>query len=1130
MLQFVVGRSGAGKTAFLKQKLCALVTEKQADKLLFLVPEQLSFETEKDMLSRLGAKECRKVEVLSFTRLADFVYRQTGGLAGQTIDDGSRHIVMSLAIEQAQDRLELYQKQVGKPELIPLMLNALKELKTCAVTTQRLREAAAGFVNSTLRQKVMETALIADIYDAILEGSYIDPLDDLTRLYHTLSAHTLFEGYTVVVDGFSGFTAQEQKILEALIRQASLCMVSICGDAAEFASDGNLFFTTRRTKRRLKELAQKNGVPVLQDIRLDKPLRFSVPAISCLEERFERPASLPCAEAPEGVAVYFADDIYDECDFVARTIRSLTIEQGYTYKEIAVICRDINSYRGILDATLEKYGIAYFMDIPQEVSAKPLMLFALSAFACIHTAFSTDNLFRFIKTGLAGISVEEAATLENYAFVWNITGKKWLSSFTANPRGYSDAFTQEDRLELAALEDLREKVTAPLLLFQQRVRGAGGAEISKAVYMLLQDFDVPNTLKEIVQRFKEQGDLPAAQEQQRLWDLFMDALDHMALLLKDRPISTRRYSELLQLVVNSADLSFIPNSLDEVTVGTADRIRLHAPKAVFVIGAIENEFPRMPVAGGIFTDQERKALLAVQLPLYDSIEQLAAQEKFLSYSAISAPSEKLYVSYYRQNLQGESKTPSSIVREILRVFPSVAPQSMCDVYWTELLWAPQPAFERCAQHSCTDQNAQALLDAFFAGQKEFSEKRLALARFTQKHPPQISDARLAHRLFAKNGMKLSASQVERYYLCPFAYFCRYGLNTKERKSAQIDAAEYGSLVHFLMESVLKSHSVQALCSMQEEQLHLLLEENLQRYLERHFGGAQDKSKRYLAMLARMGEGAFQLIRHILQELSQSAFMPVGFEMFIGEGSELPPYTLTLGDHEKILVQGFIDRIDVMRAEGKTYIRVVDYKTGSKKFVLSDVLFGLNLQMLIYLSAITKNAGEKYGLRPVPAGVLYMPAAAAVGNAEKDDTAQDIEEKQAKNYRMNGLILDNIHVIQGMEKQGKGVYIPVTLKEEKTKKENKTHAHVLKIDKGKEYTVSEAQMHALFTKIDALVLQMAQQLFNGYIAPVPAKGSYDACKWCPYAAACGYKEGMPCRDITQDKNPSDLCAAEEKAGE
>ena len=240
MLQFVVGRSGAGKTAYLKQKLCTLVTKEQADKLLFLVPEQLSFETEKDMLSRLGAKECRKVEVLSFTRLADFVYRQTGGLAGQAIDDGGRHIIMSLAIEQAQDRLELYQKQAGKPELIPLMLNALKELKTCAVSTQRLREAAAGFVNGTLRQKVMETALIVDIYDAILEGSYIDPLDDLTRLYHALSAHTLFDGYTVVVDGFSGFTAQEQKILEVLIRQASLCIISICGDEAEFASDGNL--------------------------------------------------------------------------------------------------------------------------------------------------------------------------------------------------------------------------------------------------------------------------------------------------------------------------------------------------------------------------------------------------------------------------------------------------------------------------------------------------------------------------------------------------------------------------------------------------------------------------------------------------------------------------------------------------------------------------------------------------------------------------------------------------------------------------------------------------------------------------------------------------------------------------
>lgn len=1130
MLQFVVGRSGAGKTAYLKQKLCTLVTKEQADKLLFLVPEQLSFETEKDMLSRLGAKECRKVEVLSFTRLADFVYRQTGGLAGQAIDDGGRHIIMSLAIEQAQDRLELYQKQAGKPELIPLMLNALKELKTCAVSTQRLREAAAGFVNGTLRQKVMETALIVDIYDAILEGSYIDPLDDLTRLYHALSAHTLFDGYTVVVDGFSGFTAQEQKILEVLIRQASLCIISICGDEAEFASDGNLFFTTKRTKKRLKELAKKNGVPVLQDIRLDKPLRFSVPAISYLEEHFERPASLPYTEAPDGVTVYCADDIYDECDFVARTIRSLTIEQGYTYKEIAVICRDINFYRGILDTALEKYGVAYFMDAPQEISAKPLMLFALSAFACIHTAFSTDSLFRFIKTGLTGVSVEEAAALENYAFVWNITGKKWLSPFTANPRGYSDTFTQEDQMELEALEDLREKVTAPLLLFQRRIRDAGGTEISKAVYMLLQDYDVPNTLKEITGRFKEQGDLPAAQEQQRLWDLFMDALDCMALILKDRPISTRRYSELLQLVVNSADLSFIPNSLDEVTVGTADRIRLHAPKAVFVIGAIENEFPRMPVAGGVFTDQERKALLALQLPLYDSIEQLAAQEKFLSYSAISAPSEKLYVSCYRQNLQGESKTPSSIVRETLRIFPAIVPQSMHDAYWAELLWAPQPAFERCAQYSRTDPNAQALLDTFFAGQKEFSAKRLAIARYAQKRPPQISDTQLAHKLFAKGGMKLSASQVEKYYLCPFAYFCRYGLNTKERKSAQVDAAEYGSLVHFLMEAVLKSHSVQTLSSMPEKQLRSLLKENLQKYLERHFGGAQDKSKRYLAMLARMAEGTFQLIRHILQELSQSAFIPAGFEMFIGEGSEVPPYTLALGDHEKILIQGFVDRIDVMRAEGKTYIRVVDYKTGSKKFVLSDVLFGLNLQMLIYLSAITKNAGEKYGGQPVPAGVLYMPAAAAVVNAEKDDTAQDIQEKQAKSYRMNGLILDDVHVIQGMEKQGKGVYIPVTLKEEKAGKENKADTHVIKIDKGKEYTVSQAQMRALFAKIDALVLQMARQLFNGYIAPVPAKGSYDACKWCPYTAACGYKEGMPCRDITQDKNPVDLSAPEEKAGE
>lgn len=1116
MLQFIIGRSGSGKTSYLINQIRRAVESVQASPILFLVPEQQSFEMEKTMLNLLGPKDCRKVEVLSFSRLTDFVFRRRGGLGGRAVDDGVRSILMSLAIEQAQDQLTLYRRQAGRPELIPLMLNAVKEFKMCAVTTDMLRQAAIQSDDTVLRQKLTETALISDIYNALLSESYIDPLDDLTRLYESVLNTPFFTGFRIFADGFSGFTAQEQKIIGLMIAQSEEFTIALSGDEAEFSSKNDLFFTTGRTKRILKDIAKAQNIKILPDINLLGAKRFLSHDIAFLEENIYRPGPPPGHEkASDGISLYIAGDVYEESDHICRTIRRLTTEKNYRYGDIAVICRTLDSYRGILDTILEQYGISYFMDKPQEITSKPLIRFVLSAFDCVHTYFSSESVFRLLKTGLCGLSPEEVATLENYAFVWNISGGRWTSEFTQNPRGYADEFTKSDEEELKEAERLRSFVIKPLMDFKEQIANSDGSHISKAVYRLLQTFHVSRNLQAQAEKLREKGNAALAQEQQRLWDIFIGILDQMEQLLGKKRLPSKRYCELLKLVLKNAEISFIPNSLDEVTIGTADRIRLSSPKAVFVIGANEGEFPHLPVSGGIFSDAERRRLISMSLPLYDAVEELGAQEKFLAYCAVSAPREKIFLSCVENDLKGEAKAPSSLFREALRLFPQINAVSSRDIPWCDKLWAEKPAFELCAEHFTDDMTAKELLDKYFLPIDAYAAKIGALKRSHNEDPFAIRQKNISETLFHKEKLRLSASQVEKFYQCPFQYFCRYGVRAQERKPAQIDSAEYGSLIHFLMERLLRSGSIPQLASLSGQELEQRLDGLTEEYLDTHFGGAQDKSKRYLSMLRRMKSSALMLIEHMLKELSQSDFLPEAFELHLGEQGGVPPYEITLADGGRVVIEGYIDRVDVMRREEAAYIRVVDYKTGVKKFVLSDIDFGLNLQMLIYLYAITQKDGQK----TVPAGVLYMPAASPMINADQDESAQSIDKKRAKAYRMNGVMLDDIDVIKGMEADGKGIYIPVSLKEEKPKKGGTRDPETpvtLKVDKGGEYLVSRRELDMVFHRIDELITGMAQRLFSGEIPAMPAKGTYDACKWCPYTFACGYEDGMACVKVTEDK--------------
>ena len=1088
MLRFILGRSGSGKTKMIHTLLCEQA-KAGIPKQMLLVPEQYSFESERTILRRMGAKDARNVEISSFTRLTDLVFRQTGGLAGRRLDDGGRCILMSLALEQVKDQLTLYKRQSDQMELVTLMLSALSEFKMCAVTPSELRAAADTMEEGSLRQKAHETALIVEAYEALVAQSYIDPLDDLTRLANVLQEYPFFEGYTVMLDSFSGFTMQEMKVLEWILRQAKDVYISLCADGVQGRDDGiALFSPVQKTIHQLTRMAKGNHIEVAPPVYLTQPGRFEGDGLKVLEQSVFRNDKLVWEEETEDVHIYNAADLYDEADFVARTVRRLVMQDRYRYRDFAVIARTTEAYRGILDTAFEKYEIPYFMDKPEAIDAKPLMNLVLTAFDIVHSSFASDDIFRYLKTGLAGLSTEEISVLENYVLLWDIRGKRWQQEFTFHPRGFSEELRESDAQELHCINTLRERVVVPLVHFAERLHSACGEDMARAAYLLLEEVGVAQHLKKLAADLRQSAEPDLAEEQLRLWDMLMGVLDQTALVLKKQAVTSKRYAGLLKLVIDAGNIAFIPQGLDEVTVGGADRTRPAQPKVVFVIGAAEGDFPRSPVAAGVFSDAERRFLISKGLPMYDPLENLAVQERFLAYTVMTSPSQKLYLSWASTTASGGAKTPSAIIRETKRILPKVRVADIYSEDQRDLVWARQPAFEMTARLWRTGSRFSESLKSYFNGKEEYAARMQALNRASNGFSAVFRNTEKSKRLFGAN-MRLSASQVEKYYLCRFQYFCQYGLRAKERKPAAFDALEYGSLMHFLLERMLKKHA-DGLAVLGQKEMKQEIDMLLEQYVETKLGGWEDKTPRFRFQFSRLAATAEILIRHIAAEFVQSEFQPQDYELTIAEEGDVRPLVLGLPDGGTVTIEGKVDRVDVMQKNGVSYVRIIDYKTGTKEFKLSDILYGLNMQMLIYMAAIWQNGEPRYG-KVLPAGILYMPASRPVISVQRDTAEEKIEAEMNKKLRMNGLVLDDAQVISGMEAKAQGVFIPVALKD----------GAPAKLDS----VANLAQMGTIVKRIEKQIADMACTLQQGDVSPLPAAGEYDACGWCPYASVCGHEK-------------------------
>jgi ATP-dependent nuclease, subunit B len=1096
MVEFILGHAGSGKTAELRRRIRGLAREKQ--RVILLVPEQFSFESERLLHRDLGAIDSRQVEVYSFTRLCNAIFRALGGLAGVPVNPAARYALMSLAVSQMQDQLQSYRKSARNTAFLTTLLETCAEFKEAGIAPRELDQAAENCRQQELRGKLKDLAGIYEMYQGMLRAGYTDPEDDMARACALLESNDFFAGAHLFVDGFFTFLTGEFEMLGHAVAQAESVTFALPADSAEDSRQGmGIFSPVQEAIVRIRRMAKKAGVPVAEPLILQLPRRYTVPELAFLAREYPAVQPKVYDEKCGAVQIACGESIYREVERCATEIARLVRQEGYRYREIGVICRDPQPYERAMRLFFARYEIPFFAAARRDVENAPLVSAVLMALEAIQRNFEQHAMLRLAKNPVFGFDALQTALLENYCYCWNMRGALWLEEWKNNPRGMDERFTEQDAQELQTVNALRARLVEPLLQLRGHFRAGTGRRFAQGIYAFLQQIDAPGALRRWSQQLAPALQKTTMDENAQLWDLLMEILDVFGLVLGEEALAPAQLNELLHMALARAEIATPPQTLDQVIVGAADRIRPEGMRAVFVLGANEGVFPPQLGARGVFSDEERTALIDAGLQVGAPRHKQEALERFYCYFALTLASDRLYVSCAGSDLKGAELFASPMMIRLQAMFPQAGwpPEEMLDTIAGEISARSALA----AQYRTGSEFAASLAEYFAAGDSGDILEKLERAR--QKQPHQMTSRELTRQLFGEK-LRLSPTGIERYSRCPFSYFARDGLKLDKRKRAEFNPLESGSVIHYVMQVMVQRHGGAGLAGLPDEQLHRETAEIIREYLELRVQNMQELPARMRHLFNSLCLTLTRLLRHLGEEFAQSRFVPVAFELPIRQGEDTGVNPLWLRNPEGgwVTVEGIVDRVDVMEKNGKRYVRVVDYKSGKKDFRLEDVLSGLNMQMLLYLFTIEEN-GKDTLAQAEPAGVLYMPLHESYLPAERSEDAEQAGKKRTKQRTMSGLVLDDEEVIYGMEAAAAGVYIPV-----KIGKNGPDARSAL---------ATRADMGRLAHKVKEQVAGIAEALAKGQIAAWPVDSAdYPACQYCDYRTVCGYEAEDPVREIAK----------------
>ncbi len=1119
ILNLVLASSGGGKTTFVTN-LIEDFSCNENNKITLIVPEQYSFTCQKNVLKKIGEKRMQNVDVLSFTELGEKLIGRPAFHERCRLSDSAAAVLMSITLMQVKDKLTLYGKHADRRSTVSEFLSLSSEFKQNAVSLEMLRNVADELGESLLSIKLKDIATVLEHFDKKVSESYFNPDDLLTELKDTAQIDAYFNDRLVFIDSFRGFTAPEYEIIRKILINAKSVYVTLCSRDLDNSDDiTDLFAKTKNTAERLKAIAKEEGVstavpPFLSGNGKYNNFpphfeRYSCGELKFLESELFSDNDNIYEESCDGITLCKASNVYEECKYVAARIKKLVREEGLRYRDIAVIARDMTSYEVPLRSALKKCGINIYEDYRRPADASPVVNIISALLSAVSKNYDTDSLMRYLKTGLTGLTDNEVSAIENYCFIWQINGKKWLSKWTASPEGYGNDESSEDAvLQLEYLNKAREKIITPIEKFKSAVKGGVNGETAmNALWKFVEDINLPLNVTHLADKLADDGESGIRQELQRMWDFMINILNELEGLVRNETVTAEKLSSYFELMLSVQTVGSIPAGLDEVIIGAADRIRISSPRVAFVIGANEGVFPPVSDIVSALTLNDRAVLKKHSIELSESGEWKLADEKLIAYSALCCPKDKLFVTCSCASADGSEMTSCEFYNRIKHLFTNILEEDASVVNKDDngslfYIESKQMAFEEYAKS--TEGDFKATLNKYFTEDKEYSGKLTSLERVNAGREYKILDEKITEKLFGKN-IVLSASKIEKYYSCAFSFFCQYGIKVNPLKEAELDPLNKGNVNHFVMENLLLRYPKEQLTAISDEELREIISSLTDEYLPMLLSGSQP-DERFLYLYKMLKDNLFTTAKRLIEEFSQCDFVPVDFELPIGENEEIKPY-IPEGSDGSVSVIGRVDRVDIADKGETRYLRIVDYKSKQKEFNLYEVMNGINMQMLIYLFTLWKNGGRKYG-KVVPAGILYYNASKPIVPVNPGDTEDATHTKLNEKEHMTGLVVGNEDIVRMMEHDIGSRFIPVKL----------SSKGELSGD-----IISMTVFEKLNERCDKIIMQMAEHLRSGKFEAKPctsftkssgAQGKLP-CEYCDFKAVCGYEDDIPCSLYSRD---------------
>lgn len=1111
-LQFYIGASGAGKSYRLYQDIIRESMENPHRNYLIVVPDQFTMQTQLDLVRMHPNKGILNIDVLSFGRLTHRIFEEVGGADKQVLDDTGKSLVLRRVAAMKEEELSVMKHNIRKIGYIHEVKSAISEFMQYGLSVQNVDQLVSfAEKKGALSYKLRDLHTLYHGFLQYIKDNYITTEETLDLLRNRLSKSRIIKDSVIVFDGFTGFTPVQYNVIQELMVLANRVIVTIIMDTREnpYQLDGEqkLFHLSKKSIYDLEKRAREAGVSREEDVIIKEEITYRYKdnqPLGHLERELFRYPSHPYKEEQDAVRIFEASNPREELRQVCLAIREMIRTRDYCYRDIAVVTGDMERYGFLAKEMFNLFEIPVFLDQTNKLVLNPLVEFIRSALLVVIQDYSYESVFHFLRSGLSGISQEDTDFLENYIKRNGIRGRKqWNTIFTrhtSHPENEVDA--------LKRLNTIREEMIG--LLEPLMSKENTGEFYVKALYGFMEKADIVGKLQKFEEDFIRQGDQVKAKEYGQIYRLVMEVLEQIFSLLGDETLTVKEFADILDAGFAEIKVGTIPQTVDKVVIGDIERTRLCEIKALFFIGVNDGIIPKSGGAGGIISDMDREFLQTSEFELAPTPRQQMYIQRLYLYMVMTKPSEKLILSYAKVDSEGKSLRPAYLIPVVKNLYENITeverPQTRPDVEQLESLGDGMQYLVRLLRKYAADEigeEKQLFLTLYdtYAGNEKYQPileqmRRAAFFRYDRLQLPK----ELAKLLYGQV-LKNSVSRLEQFASCAYAHFLKYGLHLEEQDSYDFESVDMGNVFHAVLEAFSDKLTQKGYTwfDFPKEIGEALVGECLKDYAATYGETVLYSSKRNEYMITRMHRILNRTVETLQYQLKQGSFEPANFEMSFQMTSDLEAVHVSLSEEEKIHLVGRIDRIDTCRKEDKLYVKVIDYKSGTRKFDLAALYYGLQLQLVVYMNAAVEEQQKKNpDLEVYPAAMLYYHVSDPMleetqGNLSEEEINQAIHEE----LKMTGMVAKEAEIIEMLDHdfETKSSVIPVS--KNKSGEFSKT-SNVL----------TQEDFTELSFYVNHKMKEIGSSILKGEISWNPYQNSkQNACEYCSYKSVCGLDQKL-----------------------